>query len=120
MLDLTFYDKKNQIVPINVPEDSYRKLAEAGLAKIVNYNEYKVIIEDDEYEINAAELNYDTRKKFLWLIDEERQRELDKLFKQMDSNPTIKEIRDNFRYIKILTEMYSLFKDENNMFFSYE
>jgi hypothetical protein len=103
-----------------VSENTYEKLAVVGLAKAVTFAEYKLMIENEEYEVNAAELNFDSRKKFLLIIETERQKELEKLFKNMDINPTIKEIRENFDYIKSLTEMYKLFKNEDNLYFSYE
>lgn len=120
MLDFTYYTRQNQTITVKVSEVTYERLANTGLAKEVTYAEYKLVVEDEEYEINAAELNFDNRRKFLCLIETERQKELEKLFKDMDENPTIKEIRENFEYVKTLTEMYKLYKDEDNIFFSYE
>ena len=120
MLDFIYYTKQNQTITVAVSEDIYEKLAKAGLSKEVTYSEHKLIVEDEEYEVNVAELNFDNRKKLLWIIERERQIELENLFKAMDENPTIKEIRENFGYAKILTEMYRLFKDEENIYFSYE
>lgn len=120
MLDLIYYTRQNQTIILNVSEKIYERLAIAGLAKEVNYTEVKIIIEDEEYGVNATELNFDNRIKLLLLIEKERQVELERLFKFMDNNPTIKEIRENFDYVKILTKMYNLFKDEGNLYFSYE
>ncbi|MGB4661109.1 MAG: hypothetical protein WBI07_18200 [Mobilitalea sp.] len=120
MLDLIYYTKQNQTIILKVSEKTYEKLAIAGLATEVDYSEIKIIIEDEEYEINATKLNFDNRTKLLRLIERERQAELEGLFRTMDKNPTIKEIRENFKYVKTLTEMYNLFKDEGNLYFSYE
>lgn len=120
MLDFIYYTRQNQIITVTVSEITYERLATAGLAQEVTYCERKLIIEDEEYEVNAAELNFDNRIKFLRIIETERQKELEKLFKSMDANPTIKEIREDFAYIKTLTEIYRLYKDEDNIFFSYE
>lgn len=120
MLELIYYTRQNQTIIVTVSENTYERLAVAGLAKAVTYAEYKLMIEGEEYEVNAAELNFDSRQKFLLIIETERHKELEKLFKDMDVNPTIKEIRENFDYVKTLTEMYKLYKDEDNLFFSYE
>lgn len=120
MLEFIYYTRHNQTITVKVSENIYERLAVAGLAKEVTYAEYKLMIEDEEYEVNAAELNFDSRKKFLMIIESERQKELEKLFKTMDVNPTIKEIRENFDYTKTLTEMYKLFKNEDIIYFSYE
>lgn len=120
MLDLIYYTKKNQTSSISVSEEIYEKLAKAGLAKEVIYSEVKLIIEDDEYQINATELNFENRKKLINIIEKERQTELEKLFSTMDEKPTIKEIRENFQYVKTLTKMYSMFQADENLYFSYE
>lgn len=120
MLDFIYYTKQNETIAIPVSDNIYEKLAKIGLSKVVPYLECKLIIEDEVYEINAAELDEYNRTKFMGLIEKERQIELERLFKQLDDITTIKEVRENFAYIKILTEMYRLFKDENNAYFSYE
>jgi hypothetical protein len=120
MLEFIYYTRQNQTINVKVSENTYERLAVVGLAKAVTYTEHKLMIEDEEYEVNAAELNYDSRTKFLLIIETERQKELEKLFANMDVNPTIKEVRENFDYVKTLTEMYKLFKNEDYLYFSYE
>lgn len=120
MLDLTYYTRQNQTLSIKVSERTYERLAIAGLGKVVIYSEVKIIIEDEEYELNATELNFDNRVKLLQLIEKERQIELESVFKSMDQNPTIKEIREQFDNVKVFTDMYKLFKDEDNIYFSYD
>lgn len=120
MLDLTFYTRQNQISNIEVSEKVYEKLAKAGLASEVNYSERKLVIEDEEYEVNVVVLNFDNRVKLLSLLEKERQLELEILFKSMEKSPTIKEVRENFDYVKTITEMYSMLKNEDILYFSYE
>ena len=93
-------------------------MATAELAKVVVYSEVKIVIEDEEFEVNATELNFDNRVKLLLLIEAERHTEFKRIFNSLDKNPTIKEFRENFDYVKTLTELYKLFKDESNIYFS--
>lgn len=120
MLDLIYYTRQNQTVNLKVTETAYERLATAGLAKVVVYSEVKITVEDEVYEVNATALNFDNRVKLLLLIENERQTELERVFQSLDKNPTIKEFRENFDYVKTLTELYKLFKDEANIYFSYE
>lgn len=119
MLDLVYYTK-NSSISLDVSDMIYEKLANIGLDKIVNYLDYKIKIDDEEYEINAVKLNSKNRRKFLFLLDEEKQKELEKIFDLMDNSPTIKEFREISDYLKILTKLYKMFKDKNNIYFSYE
>lgn len=120
MLDVIYYTRENKSIDVKISDIIYEKLGTIGLDKIVDYLEYKVIVENDEYNINAVKLNYDNRLRLLSLLEKERQEELEKIFNSIDENPTIKEIREKFKYLKILTTLYKLFKDENNIYFSYE
>lgn len=38
----------------------------------------------------------------------------------MDDSPTIKEIRDEFHFVKVLTEIVKLLKNEDVKYFSYD
>ena len=119
MLDLVYYTK-NSSISLSVSDMIYEKLANVGLDKVVKYLNYRIKIDDEEYEINAAKLNSKNRGKFLHLLDEEKQKELEKIFYLMDNSPTIKEFREISDYLKILTELYKMFKNKNNIYFSYE
>ena len=120
MLELTFIDKDNTPQIITVSESCYEKLAQIGFSKKVEYKDVCLNIEGEDYNISAVQLNDDNRKKLLALTESERQKELEKLFKEMDENPTIKEIRENFVFIKELTEIYKFLKSNNISYFSYE
>lgn len=120
MLDLIYYTNEQGTVVLEVSEKVYKRLAYAGLAKEVDYKVEKLIIEGEEYEVNAAKLDLGNRRKLISFIERERHAELEILFSKLDDNPTIKEIRENFEYVKVLTQMYNLFKDESNIYFSYE
>lgn len=120
MMSLTFYTNKNKVNSIEISEEAYKKLAEAGLENLADFNQIKLRVDDEEYEINAAELIEENRKKFLSFIEGERHKELEYLFKKIDDNPTIKEIRNNFSYVKCLTEIYIQFSCKDNMYFSYD
>lgn len=120
MLDLIFYTRKNQTMSLKVSESTYENLAFAGLSTIVDYSQTLVIIEDEQYDLNVSKLNFDNRMKLLSLVEKERQVELEKIFKTLDDSPTIKEIREKFIYVKTLTELYKQFKNEENIYFSYE
>lgn len=120
MLELTFFDANNEPETIPISEFCYERLAEIGFSKKVEYQEVSLTIEDEKYDITATELTKGNRKILLNLIENERQEELQKLFISMDENPTIKEVRESFSYIKELTEVYRLLKLENNIYFSYE
>ncbi|NFI55062.1 hypothetical protein FDA48_01480 [Clostridium botulinum] len=120
MMDFSFYTNKNDVDIIEISEESYKKLADAGLDKIVDFKNININVEGDEYEINAAELTKENRHLIISFIEAIRQKELVILFKNMDNNPTIKEIRDKFNYIKYLTEIYSKLTCEDNIYFSYD
>lgn len=120
MMNLTFYTNKNEINSIEVSEDCYKKLAEAGLENLADFNDIKIQIDGEEYEISATELIEESRKKFISFIEMERQKELEILFANMDDNPTIKEIRKEFSYVKYLTEIYRQFSCQDNIYFSYD
>ncbi|MBS7527226.1 hypothetical protein KHM83_11090 [Fusibacter paucivorans] len=120
MLDLIYYSRDGLTKNVCVTDTNYERLAMLGLANIVTYEEKKVVIEGDEYSINAATLNYSSRKLFINLLEDTRHSELVKLFEEMDIKPTVKEIREQFDYVKLLTHLCKEFKDENNIYFSYE
>lgn len=120
MMELTFYTNKDEVKCIEVSEETYKRLAKCGLEKLVDFNDVKIKVEGEEYEINAAELVAESRKKFICFIEIERQKELESLFKSMDDKPTIKEVREKFNYVKYLTELYAQFSLVDNIYFSYE
>lgn len=120
MMSLTFYTNENNTNSIEISDKAYKKLAYSGLEKVVDFKDISIKIEGEDYEINAAELSYDNRKKIIGFVERERQNELVILFENMDNNPTIKEIRENFSYIKYLTEIYKQISDKSNIYFSYE
>lgn len=119
MLDVIFFTKNGQTANVSMDEEAYKQLAKAGLSKVVTYADYEVIVEGEEYEIYAAKLSFENRKRLVEMLETERQRELEELFKNMDDKPTIKEMRGSLSYVKVLTEMYQLFVDDENAFFSY-
>ncbi|WP_047795021.1 hypothetical protein [Exiguobacterium sp. JLM-2] len=120
MLDLNFYTIENETFQIEVSESIYENLAHAGLNAVVNYSEHNLIIEGENYKIYASKLNFENRLKLLLLVENERQNELEKIFKTLDEEPTLKEVREHFKYISTLTTLYSQFKNEKNAYFSYE
>jgi len=124
MMELTFYQKlnKNNYEPeiIKVSEICYERLAKIGFAKKVEYKENKLLIEDEKYEVNVAELNRENRNILIILVENERHRELKKSFSQMDNNPTIKDIREKCNYVKELTEIYDFLISDNYQYFSYD
>ncbi|RGE39032.1 hypothetical protein DZC30_22430 [Comamonas testosteroni] len=120
MLELTFFDTTSTPKIISVSEHCYERLAEIGFSKKVDYKNNDLTIEGESYSINSVELTEENRKTLLALIEGERQEELEKIFRQIDENPTIKEIRENLFYVKELTEIYKALKAEGNIYFSYE
>ncbi|WP_421323434.1 hypothetical protein [Aeromonas sp. 604176] len=120
MLELTFFDSTNEPKIIRVSEHCYERLAKIGFSKKVAYENNDLTIEGEEYNVLSVELTEDNRKILLTLIEDERQEELEKIFFQIDDNPTIKEIRENLSYVKELTEIYKTLKAEDNIYFSYE
>lgn len=120
MLELTFFDGKNEPEVISVSENCYERLAKIGFAKKVDYKERTLTIEEEEYSISAVKLTETNRKVLLDLIECERQKELEKVFDHMDDNPTIKEMRETLFYIKELTMVYKYLKLDSNLYFSYE
>lgn len=120
MLELTFYGKQNNPEAMPVSQYCYERLAKLGFAEKVEYKELSLIIEGEEHIISAAELTKENREIFVGLVEFERQNELEKIFSQINEDPTIKEIRKEFSYIKELTMIYKNFKLDSNLYFSYE
>lgn len=120
MMTLTFYTKQNGTNSIDIPDESYKRLAESGLDSVGEFKEINVIVEDEEYEINAIELIDENRKKLIEFIEKERHEELKKVFKEMENKPTLKEIRGNLEYIKYMTCIYEQLIYKDNIYFSYD
>lgn len=120
MLELTFYDSKNEPEVVSVSQSCYERLAKIGFSKEVEYKERTLIIEEEEYSVLAVELTKEHRKILLDLVEAERQKELEKVFDNMDDNPTIKDMREALSYIKELTIVYKNLKMDSNLYFSYE
>ena len=119
MLDLKNKKKDNTFVNLEVSEEIYQKLAEAGLDKIVNYSEYTFCDEAETFTIEAVKLDFDSRDKILRLLTNELINDLLRFF-DLFKNPTVKEMRQNLKYVKILVKMYLYIKNEEITFFSYE
>ena len=51
MLDVIYYTRENKSIDVEISDIIYEKLGTIGLDKIVDYLEYKVIVENDEYNI---------------------------------------------------------------------
>ncbi|EJI1281179.1 hypothetical protein ACT21L_004502 [Vibrio vulnificus] len=120
MMELTFIDKDNEPEIISVSEGCYERLANIGFDEKVKYENETFLIEGDEYSFLAAKLSDNNRKILLQLIELERHKELESLFSSIDSEPTIKEVRQSFSFIKELTLIYSNLQLENHIYFSYE
>jgi hypothetical protein len=123
MLELTFISTENTVNTVNtisVSEMCFERLAKIGFSRKVTYKQVNLTIEEEKHSVSATKLTKNNRSILLNLIECERQSELERLFEKMDEKPTIKEIRDNFSYIKELTELYRLVKLDSNIYFSYE
>lgn len=120
MMELTFYNRNKEPEVISVSDDCYEKLAKIGFSKKVEYHEGPFIIEGEEYTVLSVKLTSKNRKVLLSLVECERQEELEKVFKNMDDSPTIKDVRENLLYVRELTEIYKLLKIKNNTYFSFD
>ncbi|HBQ8755647.1 hypothetical protein ABLV54_19915 [Klebsiella sp. JB_Kp042] len=120
MMELTFYNKNKEPDVVSVSDDCYEKLARIGFSTKIEYHEEPFIIEGEEYTVLFSKLTSKNRKILLSLVESERQEELEKIFKNINDNPTIKEMRDSLLYVRELTEVYKLLKAENNMYFSFD
>lgn len=121
MLDFIFYTNKNKPITFSVSEKIYERLANAGFDKVAPSSLMHLVIEDEEYDgIDVIELSKQTREKFKCFVEKERHMELKKIIKNLDENPTIKEFRECYSYVKSLTEIYELFDNENNKYFSFD
>ncbi len=115
MLDLTFY-KENDVDILNVSEESYEKLAKDNLSKVVLYQDTCIMVDDEQYQVYAAKLDFDTRFLLLKFIEKVRQRELEAYFREI---PIANEIQSQLDYVKVLTEMYTYFVNEKYLYFSF-
>lgn len=121
MMEFTFYKRKdNEPEVIKVSEKCYERLANIGFAKKVEYENIKLIIDEEEYEISGTKLNHVNKHILLLLVEEERHKELRNEFSILGDSPTIKEVRESYNYIKELTNIYELIKSDIYQYFSYE
>ncbi|TOL18133.1 hypothetical protein CGI04_13715 [Vibrio parahaemolyticus] len=119
MIELRFFNDKEEVISIAVKEQTYEYLANAGLAKIVNYKDKKLTVEGDVYDETVVELSKSNRKTLIAFIENERHIALSDFFRKFDDKVTVKELRDNLGYVRDLTGLYSQFIDETNMYFTY-
>jgi hypothetical protein len=119
MLDITFFDNKNEQTTISVSDFCYERLAKIGLSSKVKYEDVSLTVEGEKHEVNATELTDKNRKSLLEMVEDERQEVLLSIFKQLDNSPTVKEIRESFSYIKELTFIYQQLKCSENIYLSY-
>lgn len=103
MLSLSFYTDDNNIVIIHVSEKTYERLAIAGLGKVAPYVATKMNVEGEEYEVNAAKLDFSSRLQFNALMKE-----------QLGAEPA------DYCYSQAITTMMTMFDDHHNSYFSYE
>lgn len=127
MLSINFYNKQNKdFIEIEVSDEIYEKLAEIGLSRNFKYKEYKVILDEDEENIYATELNDMNRKKFKDLINDELVKflssEILPIIKKLDENSKENNcvLKDQSIYLEVLIKTLDCLKDPNNIFFSYE
>lgn len=120
MLELKFFSSDGAVNTVSVSEMCFERLAKIGFSREVTYKQVKLIIEEEKYSVYATKLTKKNRNILLCLLECERQSELEQLFEKIEENPTIKEIRDNFSYIKQLTQLYKLIKLDSNIYFSYD
>ena len=124
MLELTFYrkiDEKNyEAEIIEVSQKCYEILAKIGFSKKVEYKSLKLSIEGEKYDVNATELNKINRDILLIILEQERHSQFKESFRNIDNNPSIKEIREEFYYINELTKIYDFLNSCIYQYFSYE
>lgn len=127
MLSINFYNKQNKdFIEIEVSDEIYEKLAEIGLSRNFKYKGYKVILDEDEENIYATELNDMNRKKFKDLINDELVKflssEILPIIKKLDENSKENNcvLKDQSIYLEVLIKTLDCLKDPNNIFFSYE
>lgn len=119
MMDLTFYKLDNTYYVQEVSDNCYGKLAILGFGKYA-YKTHKLLIESEEYEVDALYLTNEIRIELSKLIELERQIALENIFEKLDEKPSLKEIRDNFIYIKELTLLYKNINNKEYTMFSYD
>lgn len=116
MLDICFITDKNCIKKYNISESMYEKLAKCGFDKVGTFDLKKICVEEEEDELEICLLNAETRLKYKTMLEETRHKELKLLFYSMDDSPTIKEIRKNFEFVKVLTELVDIILSEDNKY----
>lgn len=127
MLSINFYNKQDKdFIEIEVSDEIYEKLAKIGLSRNFKYNEYKVILDEDEDNIYATELNDINRIKFKDLINDELVKflssEILPIIKKLDENSKKNNcvLKEQSTYLEVLIKILDCLKDLNNIFFSYE
>jgi hypothetical protein len=116
MLDINFFTTENTMVCYELTEKAYERLAKSGFGKVTAFSVEELCVEGEEDKYEVAKLEIENRNIYIKFLEDERHLELKKLFGEMDNCPTIKEIRDNFNYVKLLTELIDLFRDERNIY----
>lgn len=120
MMDLIFYSNNESYLVESVSDETYEKLAKAGLSKVVKYSNIALKIEDDEYDVTATCLDNNNRNILIQLVSELIFIELDAMCNNLDDNPTIKEIRESTLCMKDLNTLLKLLKSEEYIYFSFD
>lgn len=115
MLNLSVYPKNEEPIVLDISENYYEKLAHTGIGNIGQYKSYKMSVDGESYEIDAVKLDFETRRKLLDILEEERHKELVNIF-----NKSSKISDKELDYVRLLTSLYEMIRSEQNIYFSCE
>lgn len=107
MLSFTYYSIDNDIVSIDVSEDVYERLYNAGISKVVKYNDIEMNIDNEKYNVYAVKLDFDNRELLNRIIKKEIENELEIMFSKMM-------YLDKLKNIYVLNNFLKYFKEIND------
>ena len=107
MLSFTYYSIDNDIGSIDLSEDVYERLYNAGISKVVKYNDIEMNIDNEKYNVYAVKLDFDNRELLNRIIKKEIENELEIMFSKMM-------YLDKLKNIYVLNNFLKHFKEIND------
>ena len=117
MLDMHFYTRNNLQNSIDMSEQLFKEISKTEISRL-DYHEYCLIVDEEEYTVNAVELKFNNRVNIVRILCEILVDKINSI--EIDENPNIKELREVFDDCKVLAKLIAMIEDDKNIYFSYE
>ncbi|SFB13714.1 hypothetical protein [Selenomonas ruminantium] len=117
MLDFVFITKENNTQSFPLTEDEYREFILMGIEKAGKYQNKKVCVEGDDYDVEVMELNEENRENVLNLLNKYIWDLLSKVYKKIDGQSVRTSLVD-FDVLRKFKDFKIQIENENNKWLS--